>query len=252
MISPDDFELIKTYVDSKLNDLQLSTINLCQYSHFDDRFKYGYYTEGTPSQISQMKLEKKDGKECLRMKSTSKNVGFYANVNHNFNANKELIGRTFTISFDVFPLSEIDHFNIGFSGIDHVHPTTVTNRWQRVSYSQFIDPSQFINSFPIFTLYTGDDINDFYISNLSVTEGLYPSAFYPSKEDLTLGYLSKNAKGWLDQLLPKSEAHMGSLVFPKGTPKEGLDPEVCHIAFNGNDLILTIEGNQYKLTKTQI
>jgi len=250
MISPEDFELIKTYVNSKIDDLPLSSINLCQYSHFDDRFKYGYYQEGD---ITQFQFEKKDGRECLRLKSITNNSGFYANANHNFNGNRELIGRTFTISFDVFPLSEIDHFNIGFSGIDHEHPATVTNRWQRVSYTQFIDPSLFLNnSTPLFWIFTGDGINDFYIANLSVTEGLYPSNYYPSKEDLTLGFLSKNAKGWLDQLLPKSEAHMGSLVLPKGIPKTGYDPEICHIAFNGSDLILTIEGSQYKLTKTQI
>jgi len=155
MISPEDFEQITNYVNSKLENLELSTINLAAYSHFDNRFKNGFYEFGDTSKF---KFETKDGRKCLRLKSESDTVGFYANPNHNFSDNRELIGRKFTISFDVYPLTEITNFKIGFEGLPHEHPYTATNKWQRVSYSQFLDPSRFISSNPVFSIYGGDDI----------------------------------------------------------------------------------------------
>ena len=231
-----------------ISNIKNSSVNLCGYSFFDERANYGYYKNLPDADSNAQMNVLKDGRRCIYIKG-SKSCGFYGNINHSFPSKTDLIGRVVTISFDVFPNSQISKFKVGLEGNINtiISPSTVVGKWQRVSYQQVVpeDKNRVI-------IFGGDTSNDFYIADLCITNSDYMMDYYPSLDDLTIGLLSKNTKGWLDQLLPAGTIDFGSLTFPKGVAKQGYDPDVAHLSFNGSDLVLTVNGVIYTLNKTQI
>ena len=241
-------DVVLQKVANAISNIRSSSVNLCAYSFFDQRANYGYYPSIPDADSNAVINVLKDGRRCIHI-TGSKNCGFYANSNHSFRTKNDLIGRVVTISFDVFPNSQISKFKVGVAGSINtiISPSTVVGKWQRVSYQQIVPE----NDNRIF-IFGGDISNDFYIANLCITNSDYMSDYYPSLDDLTIGLLSKNTKGWLDQLLPAGTSDFGSLAIPQGVPKIGNDTGIAHLAFNGSDLILSIGGVIYKLNKTAI
>ena len=241
-------DVVLQKIADAISNIKNSSVNLCAYSFFDQRADYGYYKNLPNTDATAQFGVKKDGRDCLYINGAN-STGFYGNSNHSWPLKTELIGKKVTISFDVFPNSQINKFKIGLEGgINSIEsPSTVVGKWQRVSYQQIVPQN---NNLVI--LFGGDENNDFYIANLCITDSEYLSDYYPSIEDLTIGFLSKHTKGWLDQLLPTGTIDFGSLTFPKGVAKQGYDPDVAHLSFNGSDLVLTVNGVIYTLNKTQI
>lgn len=241
-------DVVLEKIAKAISNIRNSSVNLCAYSFFDQRANYGYY-KNLPDADSNAEMNVlKDGRRCIYIKG-SNSCGFYGNINHSFPSKTDLIGRVVTISFDVFPNSQISKFKVGLEGNINtiISPSTVVGKWQRVSYQQVVPEDK-----NIVVIFSGDTSNDFYIADLCITNSDYMMDYYPSLDDLTIGLLSKNTKGWLDQLLPAGTVDYGSLAFPIGVGKEGNDTGIAHLSFNGSDLVLSIGGVIYKLDKTAI